>query len=143
VTPNSQLLDEKIHTLWQNPLAPHHATTHTIPTAYTGEDIEWVAKEHSLSVRELIQLHTAPTYLIAMLGFKPYFPYLIGLNQQLITPRRSSPRINTPHGSVAIGGAQTGIYTVDSPGGWHIIGQTSFRDFNQFKPGDFIIFQEI
>jgi KipI family sensor histidine kinase inhibitor len=78
-----------------------------------------------------------------MLGFKPYFPYLIGLDLRLITPRRSVPRINTPKGSVAIGATQTGIYTENSPGGWHIIGHTEFEDYQKFKPGDYLLFKDI
>ena len=116
--------------------------THIIQTDYNGEDLNDLCSLHNIDRRELIELHSRPLYLIAMLGFKPYFPYLIGLNSRLITPRRNSPRLLTPKGSVAIGGSQTGIYTENSPGGWHIIGQTSFDNFNLFKPGDYIRFVE-
>ena len=117
--------------------------THLIPTRYNGDDLDYLCEIHNLTRNELITLHSKPVYLIAMLGFKPYFPYLIGLNPQLITPRRSSPRLNTPKGSIAIGGSQTGIYTVNSPGGWHIIGHTDFDKFSLFRPGDYIQFEEI
>jgi KipI family sensor histidine kinase inhibitor len=116
--------------------------THYIPTNYTGDDLDYVLEYHQLSTEQLIELHSAPKYLIAMLGFRPYFPYLLGLDAKLITPRRASPRINTPKGSVAIGGEQTGIYSEDSPGGWHIIGTTKFNQFECFRPGDFIQFIE-
>lgn len=138
------LVDTLINKLWNevdsNAIAT--ATTHIIPTAYNGEDIDSLASYHRLSIREVIDYHCQPDYFIAMLGFKPYFPYLIGLNEQLVTPRRDNPRLNVPIGSIAIGGRQTGIYTASSPGGWHIIGHTEFRDFQLFRPGDIIQFKE-
>jgi KipI family sensor histidine kinase inhibitor len=137
-------LDKLIEQLWNSSLTNNfQRETHIIPTNYNGEDLESLAAQHQLEIKQLIALHTAPRYLIAMLGFKPYFPYLIGLDSQLITPRRSVPRINTPKGSVAIGGTQTGIYTENSPGGWHIIGHTEFEDYQKFKPGDYLLFKDI
>ncbi len=137
-------LDKLVTKLWSEADADviTTATTHIIPTDYNGEDLENLAKYHHLSVREVIDYHCRPEYFIAMLGFKPYFPYLIGLDDKLVTPRRDAPRLNVAAGSVAIGGRQTGIYTETSPGGWHIIGQTEFRDFQLFRPGDLIRFQE-
>ncbi len=137
-------LDKLIEQLWNSPLTnDSQRETHIIPTNYNGEDLESLAKQHQLKSTQLIALHTKPRYLIAMLGFKPYFPYLIGLDSRLITPRRSVPRINTPKGSVAIGGTQTGIYTENSPGGWHVIGHTQFEDYQKFKPGDYLLFKDI
>lgn len=137
-------LDTLITKLWReaDASAITTATTHIIPTNYNGEDLESLVDYHHLSIRQLIDYHCQPDYFIAMLGFKPYFPYLIGLNEQLVTPRRDNPRLNVAAGSVAIGGRQTGIYTANSPGGWHIIGHTEFRDFQLFRPGDLIRFQE-
>lgn len=116
---------------------------HTIYTRYGGDDFEYIMRIHNLTRSELIKLHSKPEYLIAMLGFKPYFPYLIGLSKKLTTPRLSSPRLKTPVGAVAIGGEQTGIYTSEAPGGWHIIGYTEFRAFDNFNPGDIIKFVEV
>ena len=137
-------LDKLIERLWNSPLTnDFQRETHIIPTNYNGENLEFLATQHQLNIKQIITLHTAPRYLIAMLGFKPYFPYLIGLDSRLITPRRNVPRINTPKGSVAIGATQTGIYTENSPGGWHIIGHTEFEDHQKFKPGDYLLFKDI
>lgn len=98
-----------------------------IPVAYggyEGPDLNFVAQCCGLSSTEVIARHTAQEYTVAMLGFAPGFPYLIGLDPALNTPRRSQPRLRVPRGAVAIGGAQTGIYPSELPGGWHVIGQT-------------------
>ena len=107
-----------------------------IPVCYDsslGIDLENMAKTKNLSIEEIIQLHTKETYVVDFLGFLPGFPYLSGLNPLLEMPRLSKPRIKIPQGSVAIGGKQTGIYPVSSPGGWHIIGQTPVTLFNPYK----------
>jgi inhibitor of KinA len=78
----------------------------------------------------VIHLHSNATYVVQMIGFSPGFPYLAGLHSQLHTPRRDSPRIQVPAGSVAIGGEQTGIYSCSTPGGWHIVGRTPVRLFD-------------
>src|SRR5262245_33192773 len=99
----------------------------TLPVCYGGEpgpDLEFVAAHHQLSAQEVIELHSRPEYLVYMIGFAPGFPYLGGLPERLATPRLEKPRIAVPKGSVGIGGAQTGVYSVDSPGGWRIIGRT-------------------
>ncbi len=103
---------------------------------YTGQDLERVAEFSNLKVEEVIELHTKPEYQVAMVGFKPHFPYLIGLDPKLETPRLESPRTSIPAGSVAIGGAQTGIYPEISPGGWNLIGQTDPSVLINIKPGD-------
>ena len=98
-----------------------------IPVCYAPEfalDLTAVAAAHDLHPDEVIRLHANANYVVQMLGFSPGFPYLAGLPSQLHTPRRASPRIQVPAGSVAIGGGQTGIYSCPSPGGWHIIGRT-------------------
>ncbi|MCI0745777.1 MAG: 5-oxoprolinase subunit PxpB, partial [Verrucomicrobia subdivision 3 bacterium] len=101
-----------------------------IPVKYDGPDLDRVAELHSLGREQVIALHSAPVYKVYMLGFSPGFPYLGELDQRLHTPRLSSPRPRVPRGSVAIGGAHTGIYSVESPGGWNIIGHTSTTIFD-------------
>jgi len=125
----------------------------TIPVCYEpdyGIDILEVAAAKQRAVSEVIKLHTDPIYKVFFLGFLPGFPYLDGLNSKLSTPRRNSPRPQVEKGSVGIGGSQTGIYTIDSPGGWNIIGRTplNFFDSTQLPPtqvnaGDYIKFQAI
>jgi KipI family sensor histidine kinase inhibitor len=98
-----------------------------IPVCYGGEfgpDIENVAKHAGISVEEVIKIHTAPEYLIYMLGFTPGFSYMGGMDERIATPRLTEPRVLIPAGSVGIAGAQTGIYPIDSPGGWQLIGRT-------------------
>jgi len=98
-----------------------------IPVCYGGSygpDLELVAGHNGLSPGEVIAIHSSIDYLVYMIGFAPGFPYLGGMDERLVTPRRSSPRLSIPMGSVGIGGQQTGIYSIDSPGGWQIIGRT-------------------
>jgi KipI family sensor histidine kinase inhibitor len=121
-----------------------------IPVCYEGEfaeDLGEVASHTSLSREEIIRRHTAPRYRIFMLGFLPGFPYLGGLDPALQTPRRKTPRIAVPRGAVGIGGNQTGIYPLESPGGWQLIGRTPVRPYDSrreepvlYKTGDFIAF---
>jgi inhibitor of KinA len=101
-----------------------------IPVIYDGPDIRRVADIHSLTVDEVREIHSATTYKVYMLGFSPGFPYLGDLDPRLHTPRLPSPRTRVPAGSVAIGGSHTGIYSVDSPGGWNIIGHTTVKLFD-------------
>ena len=101
-----------------------------LPTAYGGEygpDLQFVAEHAGLSIDEVIRLHSAPSYLVYMMGFMPGFTYLGGLDERLHTPRLSAPRVRIPAGSVGIAGSQTGAYPVDSPGGWQLIGRTPLR----------------
>ncbi|MFD0589988.1 5-oxoprolinase subunit PxpB [Paenibacillus sp. GCM10027627] len=103
-----------------------------IPVCYGGEfgpDLEEVAKYCGMRPEETIKRHSDATYLVYMIGFAPGFPYLGGMPQSLAVPRRSTPRTRIPSGSVAIGGAQTGIYPVATPGGWHIVGRTPLMLF--------------
>jgi KipI family sensor histidine kinase inhibitor len=104
-----------------------------IPVRYGGEygpDLEDVARHTGLSAERVVELHASAEYLVYFLGFSPGFPYLGGLPAQLATPRLAAPRTRVPGGSVAIGGSQTGIYPMDSPGGWRIIGRTPLRLFD-------------
>jgi KipI family sensor histidine kinase inhibitor len=109
------------------------SATIEIPVRYGGEfgpDIADVAAHTKLRIDDVIARHTAATYTVAMLGFMPGFPYLRGLPPELATPRRATPRTQVPAGSVAIGGAQTGIYPRELPGGWQIIGRTALDLFD-------------
>jgi KipI family sensor histidine kinase inhibitor len=101
-----------------------------IPVRYDGPDLARVAETNRLWVAEVCERHAAPVYRVYMLGFSPGFPYLGDLDPRLHTPRLPSPRTRVPAGSVAIGGEHTGIYTVDSPGGWNIIGHTTLKIFD-------------
>jgi inhibitor of KinA len=104
-----------------------------IPALYGGSygpDLEQVAKYHQISTEEVIQLHCRNPYFIYMIGFMPGFPYMGELPEALITPRLKTPRLSVPAGSVAIAQRQTGIYPMESPGGWQIIGRTPMRLFN-------------
>ncbi|MEP7109606.1 MAG: 5-oxoprolinase subunit PxpB [Ferruginibacter sp.] len=105
-----------------------------IPVCYDAEygiDIEQVANDHQLGIDELISLHSSPVYRVYMIGFMPGFAYMGPVADRLITPRKDQPRLNVPAGSVGIAGSQTGIYPVDSPGGWQIIGKTPLLLFNK------------
>ena len=124
-----------------------------IPVLYGGKygpDIENVAKHNNLTVEEVVKIHTSAQYLIYMLGFTPGFPYLGGMDKRIATPRLSSPRIKIPAGSVGIAGEQTGVYPVQSPGGWQLIGSTPLELFNPkrdnpilLKSGNYIVFKSI
>lgn len=104
-----------------------------IPVCYGGEygpDLGTVAQHAGLSPDEVVALHSGRDYLIDMLGFLPGFAYLGGLDGRLHTPRLAEPRTSIPAGSVGIGGAQTGIYPLASPGGWQIIGRSPVRPYD-------------
>ncbi|GAA0704375.1 5-oxoprolinase subunit PxpB [Dokdonella soli] len=124
-----------------------------IPVRYGGEDgpdLAAVAAHCGLAEAEVIARHTAAGYTVAMLGFAPGFPYLLGLDPALHTPRRANPRTQVPRGSVAIGGAQTGVYPCALPGGWQLIGRTPLTLFDSARqppclcaPGDRVSFRAI
>jgi KipI family sensor histidine kinase inhibitor len=104
-----------------------------VPVLYGGEegpDLEWVARYHGVTPEEVIRLHTGTVYQVYMIGFSPGFPYMGELPEGLDTPRRATPRVKVPQGSVAIAQKQTGIYPVSSPGGWQILGRTPLRLFD-------------
>ncbi|MBK2008192.1 5-oxoprolinase subunit B family protein [Francisella orientalis] len=115
---------------------------HYVYVDYNGEDLAKVSQVLELDIAEIIKRHTQVEYHIAMLGFKPYFPYLLGLDKSLSVPRLATPRNRIATGSVAIGGSQTTIFPEQSPSGWNIIGVSDFRDFSNFSAGDKIIFRE-
>ena len=104
-----------------------------VPVAYGGEfgpDLQWVAQHHGLSTEEVVQLHSKITYRVYMLGFTPGYPYLGEVPEEIATPRRETPRVRVPMGSVGIAQRQTGIYPVESPGGWQILGRTPLKLFD-------------
>lgn len=105
-------------------------TVMEIPVLYGGEygpDLEYVAKHNGLTPEEVVRIHTSAEYLIYMLGFTPGFSYMGGMDDRIATPRLKTPRVLIPAGSVGIAGKQTGIYPIDSPGGWQLIGRTPVR----------------
>lgn len=98
-----------------------------IPVLYGGEygpDLAYVAQYNHMTPEEVIRIHSEAEYLIYMLGFTPGFSYMGGMDERIATPRLKSPRVLIPAGSVGIAGKQTGIYPIDSPGGWQLIGRT-------------------
>jgi inhibitor of KinA len=107
-----------------------------IPVLYGGDfgpDLRKVAEYLHLTPEEVIRLHCSKPYFIYMIGFMPGFPYMGELPDSLITPRLKTPRLSVPAGSVAIAQEQTGIYPVESPGGWQILGRTPVKLFNPEK----------
>jgi len=107
-----------------------------IPVCYDPEfalDIDRVAEQAQISASEVVDLHSGSEYRVACIGFVPGFPFLAGLPKNLATPRRDVPRKEIPAGSVGIGGAQTGIYPLRSPGGWNLIGRTPLKLFDPTK----------
>ncbi|PKV66451.1 5-oxoprolinase subunit PxpB [Pontibacter ramchanderi] len=104
-----------------------------IPVCYNGSfgpDLEYVARHTKLSPQEVIASHTRGKYQVYMIGFAPGFPYLGGMAKKLATPRKQNPRPAIPAGSVGIAGNQTGIYPIETPGGWQLIGRTPLRLFD-------------
>lgn len=124
-----------------------------IPVCYGGElgpDLDFVASHNGLTAAEVITLHTQEDYLVYMIGFAPGFAYLGGMSDRIATPRRSSPRNKIPRGSVAIADRQTGVYPIETPGGWQLIGRTPLAFFrpDQKQPsllqtGDRVRFESV
>ena len=121
-----------------------------VPTRYggaSGPDLEAVAVSKGISAADVVRIHSQREYTVYMMGFTPGFPYLGTLDERLIMPRLETPRTLVKAGTVAIAGSQTGIYPLDSPGGWHLIGWTPLKLFDPtrespflFAPGDIIKF---
>jgi len=121
-----------------------------VPVRYGGEhgpDLGFVASYHHLDVQEVPRIHTSRTYVVYMMGFTPGFAYMGKLDDLIATPRLETPRTHVAAGSVGIAGAQTGVYPIDSPGGWRLIGRTELQLFNPradqaflFSPGDTVQF---
>ena len=121
-----------------------------VPVRYGGElgpDLEFVASHCGLRVEDVIRIHSEKIYTVYMMGFTPGYPYMGKLNDALIMPRLETPRTRVPAGTVAIAGSQTGIYSIESPGGWQLIGWTPLKLFDLesgspflFSPGDEVKF---
>lgn len=157
-TVSRKRVTQYIEELLQNPFTPEvpeqiKKKVIKVPVCYggvMGPDLEYVARYTGLTAREVVELHTQQSYLVYMLGFTPGFPYLGGLSEKLFVPRQTKPRNKVPAGSVGIGGYQTGIYPVESPGEWWLIGRTPLKLFEPqetepflFSPGDHLEFYSI
>lgn len=146
----SQLQQAAHSVKWQTDTIPNKKI---IPVCYDqslAPDLSALAALHQLTIEEVIQLHTAPTYRVYMIGFLPGFAYMGSVDERIRTARKSSPRTKVPAGSVGIAGEQTGIYPLDSPGGWQLIGQTPLQLFDAtrtdpclLQPGDEVQFSPI
>lgn len=113
-----------------------------LPVLYggnAGPDLGFVAKQNNLTAEEVIRIHSGQEYLIYMLGFTPGFPFLGGLSPSLHTPRLENPRKKVPAGSVGIANEQTGVYPVESPGGWQLIGRTPTQLFDPLAEDPFLL----
>lgn len=149
---SSQKLTKKLKNVLKgvSAAAQSERTVIEIPVLYGGEygeDLPDVSKHTGLSEEEVIKLHSSAEYLIYMLGFLPGFAYLGGLDPRLETPRLQNPRTKIHMGAVGIGGAQTGIYPLASPGGWRLIGTTPVKPYDPdreqpflYSAGDYIKF---
>nr|WP_272501691.1 5-oxoprolinase subunit PxpB [Silvania confinis] len=151
--PHSVALDaiERLQRWWEESeaLEPDSRAI-DIPVVYgtaAGPDLGEVARHAGLSEKQVVELHSSIDYVVWFLGFQPGFPYLGGLPEQLATPRRDEPRLQVPAGSVGIGGSQTGIYPLVTPGGWQLIGHTPLPLFDPkrdepvlLRPGDTVRF---
>lgn len=141
-------LEQAALALWAKPLRRQQAGRLVeIPVRYDGPDLADVASHCGLSTDEVVRRHTQPDYVVYFIGFQPGFAYMGGLDDSLHTPRRAEPRVAVPAGSVGIGGAQTGIYPLVTPGGWQLIGRTALPLFDPqaepptlLAPGDRVRF---
>ena len=121
-----------------------------IPVIYGGSqgpDLDNVARHTGMTPRQVVECHAGADYIVYFLGFQPGFPYLGGMPSTLATPRHGEPRLSVPAGSVGIGGSQTGIYPLETPGGWQLIGQSLIAMFDPLReqptlllPGDSVRF---
>ncbi|MCU6681454.1 5-oxoprolinase subunit PxpB [Leclercia sp. H6W5] len=151
--PHSLALDaiERLQRWWEESEALEPESRYIeIPVVYgtaAGPDLGEVARHAGLTEKQVVELHSSIDYVVWFLGFQPGFPYLGGLPEKLATPRRDEPRLQVPAGSVGIGGAQTGIYPLATPGGWQLIGHTPLPLFDPdrdepvlLRPGDTVRF---
>jgi inhibitor of KinA len=106
-----------------------------------GPDLESMAELVDLSAEQVTERHAGGEYRVACMGFSPGWAYLMGLPTELTVPRRQEPRTRIPAGSVAVGGAQTGVYPLESPGGWHLIGRTPLLMFDPERDEPFLLKQ--
>jgi KipI family sensor histidine kinase inhibitor len=135
------------------PDTPAEARIWRIPVVYGGDfgiDLEDVAARHGIAPADVIAKHSAPTYRVYMIGFLPGFSYLGGLDPAIATPRRESPRTDTPAGTISIGGVQALVASIAAPSGWHLLGRTPVRTVMPGRdptfllgPGDRVRFEAI
>jgi KipI family sensor histidine kinase inhibitor len=135
--------------------APHEQAMRRwrVPVTYGGEygiDLDEVAEFHGISTDEVIARHSGGDYFVAMIGFTPGFAYLAGLDPSIATPRRQSPRTETPMGTISIGGVQACVQCLAAPSGWHLLGRTPVRTYHPHRnpvflmePGDAVTFYPI
>jgi inhibitor of KinA len=136
------LIFEGIRNISQS--SSRHSRKVWIPVCYGGEygpDLEDVARHNKLSPDEVVRIHSEPAYFIHFTGFLPGFPFLGGMSKRIATPRLPTPRPYVPGGSVGIAGEQTGVYPIDSPGGWRLIGRVPVKLYDRRRPDPFV-FQE-
>ena len=144
----AEALSKAAQALWAKPLRRRRpGRLVDIPVVYDGPDLAHVAAHCRLSEREVVRRHARAAYVVYFIGFQPGFAYLGGLDPSLHTPRRDDPRVAVPAGSVGIGGAQTGVYPLATPGGWQLIGRTRATLFDPqaepptlLAPGDRVRF---
>ncbi|MFP5225835.1 MAG: 5-oxoprolinase subunit B family protein [Actinomycetota bacterium] len=120
-----------------NQIASEAGVEHTLEVTYDGPDLEAIAESLVVSVDEVIELHSRPIYEVAFIGFQPGFAYLEGLDRRLTTIKRlPNPRVSIPAGSVAIAGGWAGVYPLEGPGGWQVVGTTdaTIWDPNRERP---------
>lgn len=143
-----KLLEKALKNLPDLPLSEQRLIR--IPVCFAPEfalDLEFIATSHNLAPGQVIEIFLSRTYRVYMLGFLPGFAYLGEVDARIATPRKPAPRLRVPKGSVGIAGLQTGIYPLDSPGGWQIIGQARTELFSPaaarpclLQPGDLVKF---
>ncbi|MCC3717339.1 5-oxoprolinase subunit PxpB [Rouxiella badensis] len=151
--PQHSALDaiERLQTWWEESQAfEPESRLVEIPVVYGGKggpDLEGVASHNGMTARQVVECHSGAEYIVYFLGFQPGFPYLGGMPEALTTPRHAEPRLSVPAGTVGIGGSQTGIYPLITPGGWQLIGHTSQPMFDPksrlptlLRPGDRVRF---
>jgi len=153
LTENASIIAAVARLLDRGPGEARQVKLWRIPACYAaghGPDLEEVAQRTGLGTAEIIRLHSGTRYQVYMIGFSPGFPYLGDLPAPLALPRRADPRVRVPAGSIAIAANITGVYPVESPGGWHLIGTTPVRLFDLrwpqpalLNPGDMVRFEPV
>ncbi|CAN5257857.1 5-oxoprolinase subunit PxpB [soil metagenome] len=144
-------LSDRLLTLAKLPVPAETAVRRwRVPVVYGGDygvDLDDVARAHNISTADVIAKHTGSEYRVAMIGFTPGFAYLSGLDPSIATPRRESPRTETPPGTISIGGVQACVQCLAAPSGWHLLGRTPVRTFHPHRdpvflmePGDAVSF---
>ena len=147
-------LSDKLLALAKLPVPAETAVRHwRVPVVYGGAygvDLDDVARAHEISTADVIARHSGSEYRVAMIGFTPGFAYLSGLDPAIATPRRESPRTETPPGTISIGGVQACVQCLAAPSGWHLLGRTPVRTFHPHRdpvflmePGDAVTFHAI